>query len=551
MRKIPPALVLAVGLTLSLAVSPALAASAVNQVTNAGNDPFAACTVNAGGINYPRSEVEPFGSVNPTNPSNIVTVFQQDRWSNGGAHGLAAGVSTNGGATWSVVPLPFSTCAPGTPADLQYEAASDPWVSFGPGTAANPNKGATAYAVSISFNESSGRNGNTVGAAVSSDGGATWTHAQTMHNDAQSGVPIPVDDTNFAFFHDKESVTADPSTPGTAYAVWDMLIGPNANVSSDLHSGSFTDDTLFTKTTDFGATWSPVRVINTSIHSTTNKNQTIGNIIVVDPRTGTLYNFFNQIFNTGTNSGGAHGDNAAFQKSTDDGLTWSAPQVISTMDDIGVADPNNVDPRTNKPPAPFRVGDGLPAPAIDPETGDLYVVWEDARFSGQDEAAITRSTDGGATWSTPKRVSTPGGPAFTPTVAVTDSGTAGQAGTVGVTYYQLGATSAGSSPTSYFIKRFSAAAAGDSSGIDTGVAATAVLGPFNMLDAPFARGYFTGDYESLETVGTGATATFEPVVVAGACGNALTCRALTSVVPPASRAPTGNDSTDLFVGTGF
>jgi len=551
MRMIPRALVLAVVLTFALAVSPAMAASALHQVTNAGNDPFAACAVNAGGINYPRSEVEPFGAINPTNPGNIVTVFQQDRWSNGGAHGLAAGVSTNGGASWSVVPLPFSTCAAGTPADLQYEAASDPWVSFGPGTAADPTRGATAYTVSISFNESAGRNGNTVGAAVSSDGGATWTHAQTMHADAQSGVPIPVDDTNFTFFHDKESVTADPGRPGWAYAVWDMLIGPNANESSDLHSRSFTDDTLFARTTDFGATWSPVRVINTSVHSTTNKNQTIGNIVVVDPRTGTLYNFFNQIFNTGSNTGGAHGDNAAFQKSTDKGLTWSAPQIISTMDDIGVADPNNLNPVTGKAPAPFRVGDGLPAPAIDPETGDLYVVWEDSRFSGQDETAITRSTDGGATWSTPKRVSTPGGPAFTPVVAVTDSGSAGVGGTVGVTYYQLGATSSGSAPTTEFIKRFSGAAAGDSSSVDTGVAATQVLGPFNMLDAPFARGYFTGDYEGLLTTGSGSTATFDPVVVAGACGAALTCSALTSVVAPVNRAPTGNDSTDLFVGTGF
>lgn len=549
MRKIPPALALAIAF--ALAAGPAMAAGAVHQVTNGGNDPYAACADGGAGTNYPRSEVEPFGAVNPTNPSNIVTVFQQDRWSGGGSHGLAAGVSTNGGTSWSVVPLPFSSCAPGTPADLQYEAASDPWVSFGPGTAANPAAGATAYTVSISFNESPGRNGNTVGAAVSSDGGLTWTHAQTMHQDAQSGVPIPVDDTNFQFFHDKEAVTADPTRPGWAYAVWDMLIGPNPNESSDLHSGSFTDDTLFSRTTDFGATWSPVRVINTSARSTTNKNQTIGNIVVVDPRNGTLYNFFNQIFNTGSNKGGLHGDNAAFQKSTDGGLTWTDPQIISTMDDVGVADPNNVDPRTNKAPAPFRVGNGLPAPAIDPETGDLYAVWEDSRFSGQDEVAITRSTDGGATWSAPKRVSTPGGPAFTPTVAVTDSGSAGVAGTVGVTYYQLGASSLGSSPTTYFIKRLSAAAAGDSSSVDTGVAAATVLGPFNMLDAPFAIGYFTGDYESLLTTGKGASASFEPVVVAGACGVALTCRALTSVTPPANRAPTGNDSTDLFVGTGF
>jgi hypothetical protein len=555
MHKLRRALVLATALTLALAVSPVLAASAVHQVTNAGNDPFAACTVGTAGINYPRSEVEPFAAVNPANPSNIVTVVQQDRWSNGGAHGLVAGVSTDGGASWSVIPLPFSACASGAPADLQYERASDPWVSFGPGTAVDPTRGATAYSISLSFNQSPGKNGNTIGVAVSSDGGFTWTHAQSLHADAQSGVPLPVPDPNFQFFHDKESVTADPNEPGTAYAVWDVLIGPNANIESDIHSKDFSDLTLFSRTTDFGVTWSPVRVINTSAHPTTNKNQTIGNVIVVDPRNGTLYNFFNQIFNTGSNAGGtpdgAHGDNAAFQKSTDGGLTWSDAQLISPMNDIGVVDPNNIDPRTNDVGAPFRVGNGIPMPAIDSETGDLYVVWEDARFSGQDETVITRSTNGGATWSTPKRVSTPGGPAFTPVVAVTDSGSAGVAGTVGVTYYQLGASSSGQSPTTYFIKRFSAVAAGDSSSVDTGVAATTVFGPFNMLDAPLARGYFTGDYESLVTSGIGATATFQPVFVAGACGTSLSCRALTSVVVPGSTAPTGNDSTDLFFGTGF
>jgi hypothetical protein len=163
-------------------------------------------------------------------------------------------------------------------------------------------------------------------------------------------------------------------------------------------------------------------------------------------------------------------------------------QLISPMNDIGVVDPN-IDPRTNDAPVPFRVGNGIPAPAIDPESGDLYVVWEDVRFTGQDETVITRSTKGGATWSSPKRVNTPGGPAFTPVVAVTDSGSAGVARTVGVTYHQLGASSSGLSPTTYFIKRFSAVAAGDSSSVDTGVAANTVFGPFNILDAPLARGY--------------------------------------------------------------
>jgi hypothetical protein len=559
MRKLSPAFALAAALGLAL-VAPAWALSNVHQVTDATNDPYVTCTVGAGTGTavYQRSEVEPYGSVNPANPANIVTVFQQDRWSNGGAHGLAAGVSFNGGTSWTVGPLPFSRCAPNAPTDLRYERASDPWVSFGPGTPDNPSHGATAYAVSISFNQSAGKNGNTVGAAASYDGGVTWQHAQSMHSDSQSGVPTPVPDPNFQFFHDKESVTADPTRPGTAYAVWDVLIGPNMSVEADLHSGSFTDFTLLSKTTDFGVSWSPVRVINDSAHPTTNKNQTIGNVIVVDPRTGTIYNFFNQIYNTGSNAGGNPGgakrNNVAFQKSTDQGDTWTGPQLISSLQSVGVADPNNVDPRTNKPPAPQRTGDILPQPAVDPQTGDLYVVWQDARFSGQDEVAISTSHDGGATWSVPKRVSSPTGqPAFTASVAVLNSGTPGVAGEVGVSYYQFGATSLGSEPTTYLIKEFdrSAVTSSNPNSIDLGVASTIVAGPFNSLDAPFALGYFLGDYEALLSSGSGAGAGFVPVLVAGACGSSLSCSALTSVTAPANRAATGNDSTDVFVGTGF
>src|SRR5262249_4043809 len=147
----------------------------------------------------------------------------------------------------------------------------------------------------------------------------------------------------------------------------------------------FTDFTLFSRTTDFGVTWSPARVINTSAHPSEERNQTIGNVIVVDPRTGTLYNFLNQIFHTGSNAegtpGGAHGFTVAFQMPTDAGDTWSTAQIIASLLSVGVAAPNNVDPRTNEPPAPLRTGDILPMPAIDAATGDLYVVWQDARFS--------------------------------------------------------------------------------------------------------------------------------------------------------------------------
>jgi hypothetical protein len=75
-----------------------------------------------------------------------------------------------------------------------------------------------------------------------------------------------------------------------------VLIGPNANIDSNIHSSSFTDFTLLSITTDFGVTWSAARVINDSAHPTTNKNQTLGNVIPVDARTGVLYDFFDQIY---------------------------------------------------------------------------------------------------------------------------------------------------------------------------------------------------------------------------------------------------------------
>jgi hypothetical protein len=104
-------------------------------------------------------------------------------------------------------------------------------------------------------------------------------------------------------------------------------------------------------------------------------------------------------------------------------------------------------------------------------------------------------------------------------------------------------------PTSYLLKKFprSAVTSLASNSIDTGVASTLVAGPFNMLDAPFAVGYFTGDYEGLATAGS----SFVPIFVQGACTTSLACRALTAVTPPTNTDPTGNDSTNVYVGTGF
>ena len=150
---------------------------AASLATVSGPSPYAGCS-NAGqpGTNFLNAEVEPFVAVNPatvgTANVNVIGVWQQDRWNNGGAHGLVAGFSFDGGATWGETTLPFSSCAPNAILDpftgAPYDRASDPWVSIGPD--------GTAYAVGLlaTNNTISGNNDTGVAAVTSSDGGKIW-----------------------------------------------------------------------------------------------------------------------------------------------------------------------------------------------------------------------------------------------------------------------------------------------------------------------------------------------------------------------------------------
>src|SRR5436190_4969583 len=69
-----------------------------------GASPFAVGCAGPGhdltGTLFEQGEVEPWVAVDPANPQNVAGAWQQDRWSNGGSHGLAASASTDGGATW-------------------------------------------------------------------------------------------------------------------------------------------------------------------------------------------------------------------------------------------------------------------------------------------------------------------------------------------------------------------------------------------------------------------------------------------------------------------
>lgn len=423
-----------------------------------GPSPYATCTAGGSGTSYVNSEVEPFVTVNPGNSANLIGVWQQDRWSNGSARGIVGGYSLDGGITWHEVPLPFSSCAAG---GLNYGRATDPWVSMG--------ADGTAYAIALCT-----RPGSAIAAMTSQDGGADWNTLNILKSDP-SGV---------GRFNDKPSVTADPTRTATAYVVWDRT---QRTASSTLLTGP----TWFSRTTDGGRAWSTARII----FSPGNRNYTIGNQIVVDPRTGRLYNFFNWVVASGT----TRGRNIAVQTSDNSGRTWSGATIVAKQRYVGVTDPNTG--------VKIRTGIVNPVPAID-ASGNLYVVWQDSRFSGgrYNEIALSRSTNRGASWSTPVRVNpATGKPTFTPAIRVN------AAGVIGVTYYDFRdlTSETASLPTDCWINL-------SRDGGRSFDSEAHVAGPFDLLTAPeTTSGHFLGDYQGLTTTGD----VFHPFFVEVNSGN--------------------------------
>jgi hypothetical protein len=447
-----------------LTFCPALAAAYPARVEPlemvSGESPFTGCTAdrifNQTGQNYPDSEVEPWVAVNPVDPLNVVGTWQQDRWSNGGARGLSVGVSFDGGMTWESVVVPGLTLCSGGP----WRRASDPWLSFAPN--------GDLYHIALVFDVGS-RAANGMAVTRSIDGGLTW------------GDPVELVQNGFPFFHDKQSITADPTDANAVYAVWDRLDrirdrGP----------------AVFTRTLDGGQSWDPIR----TIHDPGRFNQTVNNQIVVLPD-GTILDFFTEIFGAGPQLGRSI---LSFRSSSDKGTTWSPAGGAAQVHDLYPQ--NAVDPELGKI---IRDGAYLFDVAVDPRNGALYAVWQTGIFTGFQipSIAFTMSRDGGGTWSAP--ISVNAAPAdldplerqaFLPSVH------AAETGMVGISYYDFRLD--GEEPSAFTDHWFTAchpraADCTDPAKWEDEVRVTE--DSFDILEAPQANGLFLGDYMGLSSAG--------------------------------------------------
>ena len=297
-------------------------------------------------------------AINPSTPSQIVAgsneIFRLP---------MRGYFSSNGGASWGGVdlPLPPPLVTNGT------DFGSDPSVAWD--THGNAFYAYIVVFFSSAFNHGLGVaiNGTEMAVARSSDGGKTW---KSTFFALQTGQ---------AQFNDKPYIAVDDnlSSPhrDTVYVAWDNSTGKSSSSNGVLVSHS----------TDGGLTFSaPVFASSTA----SGPKADIGADPFVAPD-GTLHVAWHDVQNKAI----------VEASSTDGGQTFGPTHTISpTQLAFDVAIPAMATRRALVYPA---CGADT---STGPNSGNLYCSWMDETATNGTDIFISRSTNGGATWSAPVRV---------------------------------------------------------------------------------------------------------------------------------------------------
>jgi hypothetical protein len=192
---------------------------------------------------------------------------------------------------------------------------------------------------------------------------------------------------------------------GNVYLVWTDFQFKN--------NGSLTDKGIFfTRSTDDGQTWGPSGSVPIAVQPQTGVQDawvTVG----PDHSVFVIWWF------------GEQSQEILMSKSTDQGQTFSAPVVVTGLrTNGGLGDLGLTYSNTNSSTFHTSV---IPQAAVNPVTGDIYVVYPDKPKNPKDNADIflTMSTDGGSTWSNPLRVNDDATTTdqWNPAIAMTPDGT--------------------------------------------------------------------------------------------------------------------------------
>lgn len=285
---------------------------------------------------------EPSIAVNPANPQQIVSVFQDN------AH---AAYSPDQGRTWQVVDV-----APKT-----FRVSGDVSTTF-------DNQG-HAFVCYIAFDKlgtfnywAHGATRNGIFVRRSLDGGGTWEASDRAVAEQSTAPGIP--------FEDKPYIVADNN--------------PKGRFAGNLYVGwtrwRLTDSQMVvSRSTDDGQTWSsPVEIDAHPGLPRDDNGAAEGFDGAVGPE-GTLYTVWSQ------------DNDIMFTTSRDGGKTFSRARAILHTAPIMFA------------VEALERANGFPQIAIDPKSKRLYVTWSDYR-NGDIDVFISTSDNGGKRWSPAARV---------------------------------------------------------------------------------------------------------------------------------------------------
>lgn len=272
-----------------------------------------------------------------------------------------------------------------------------------------------------------------VSVSTSRDGGLTWGLPVTVAIGHASTTPSAN-----AVFLDKEWLWADntPTSPhfGRLYVSYDRIA---------ISRGVFLDSpVVLSFSDDAGRTWSTPRAISGSnpVFCTANQgprsifgscDESFFSYGTSLPNGDVVVTFMNQQHAAAWEVPNEFEDQAMAVRSSDGGRTWSSPVHIADLEDGGIEGivfsdyPANVDARATQTGFQFRTGSWQGLAQSDPVTGAVYVTWTDNRDGLHDVAHpvtrtnvfLSRSTNGGRTWSAPIRVSSGAADKFYPAVA--------------------------------------------------------------------------------------------------------------------------------------
>ncbi len=406
--------------------------------------------------------IEPSIAVNPKNPLNAVIGFQVGRVDAGGDATNGYATTFDGGKTWTNGIIPGLTTGHGG----TFDRASDAVVAFG-----DHNE---VYFSSLIFNDTTG--GGVQSAIVNNtslDGGKTWGPVDIVQNDPGGGL------------NDKNWVVVDNGTEGghhhgRVYVTWDRVAGVIVKYSDDK-----------------GKTWVPA---SPAFTPNTYLGQGISAYPVIRPN-GDLFIAF--MSDTAppvvTASPGDEIAEAVSGMSKVSGALFPGAGLVPTGAPLPQGVPAGIHTFGGNPVRHQRAGTLLSSD-VDPVTGRLYVVWEDALFrTDAANDAVLSYSDNGVTWSAPVRVS-PGRTNdnldhYNPSVAVHRDGT------VDVIWRQRQET-ASSDVDSYSRDISTYLARSHDHGLHFGTPLKLDLAPSDVRFGAFSRGgLFQGDYDQVATSG--------------------------------------------------